>query len=127
MVHVSSKLDLRSTYHQIKLASFSKYVTVFATHKGLFKYCPLFFGIKSTSEIFGHTLQSKLNSTDRVKSIADDIFIFGKDQASHDKALEEVLQRLRDRGFTLNKDKCAFNKSNLDFFGLCVFETRNVS
>ena len=45
----------------------------------------------------------------------------------HDKALEEVLQKLRERGLTLNKDKLSFNKSNLDFFWLCVFETGNVS
>ena len=64
-------------------------------------------------------MQSELNSIDGVKSIADDIFISGKDQASHDKALEKVLQRLRERGLTLNKDKCAFNKSNLDFWALC--------
>ena len=73
--------------------------TVFATHKGLFQYRRLFFDmIKSASEIFGHTLQSELNGIEGVKSIADDISIFGKDQASHDKGLEEVLQRLRERG-----------------------------
>ena len=79
---VFSKLDLRSAYHQIELAPSSRYVTVFATHKGLFQYRRLFFGIKSASEIFGHTLQPELNGIEGVKSIADDIFIFGKDQTS---------------------------------------------
>ena len=71
---VSSKLDLRSAYHQIQLAPFSRHVTVFATHKGLFQYRHLFFGIKSASEIFGHTLESELNGIEGVKSIADDIY-----------------------------------------------------
>ena len=69
-------------------------------------------------------MQSELNDIEGVKSIADDIFIFGKDQASHDKAPEEVLQRLRERGLTLNKDKCAFNKSNLDLFGFVFLKQR---
>ena len=69
-------------------------MTVSATHKGLFQYRRLFFGIKSASEIFGHTLQSELNGIEGVKSVADDIFNFDKDQASHDKAQEQVLQRL---------------------------------
>ena len=52
---VFSKLDLRSAYHQIELAPSSRHVTVFATHKGLFQYRRLFFGIKSASE-FSDTL-----------------------------------------------------------------------
>ena len=73
---VFSKLDLWSAYHQIQLAPSSRYVAVFATHKRLFQYRRLFFGIKSASEIFGYTLQSELNGIDRVKSIPNDIFIF---------------------------------------------------
>ena len=64
-------------------------------------------------------MKSELNGIDGVKSIAFDIFIFDKDHASHDKVLEEVLQGLRERDLTLNKDKCAFNKSHLDFLALC--------
>ena len=37
-----------------------------------------------------------------------------------------MLQRLRERGLTLNKDKCAFNKSNLDVFGF-VFSRQGTS
>ena len=69
-------------------------------------------------------MQSEVNGIDGAKSIADDIFC--KDQASHDRALNEVLQRLRERGLTLNKDKCAFIKSNLDFFGF-VFSKQGMS
>ena len=35
---VFSKLDLRSGYHQVCLAPESRYITTFATHKGLRKY-----------------------------------------------------------------------------------------
>ena len=53
---VFSKLNLPSAHRQIELEPSSRYVTVFATHKGLFQYCRLLFGIKSASEIFGDTL-----------------------------------------------------------------------
>ena len=82
---VFSKLDLRSAYHQIELAPSSRYATVFARHKRLFQYCHLFFGIKSAYEISGRNLQSELNDIVGVKSVADDVFIFVKNQASHDK------------------------------------------
>ena len=45
VVCVFPKLDLRSAYRQIELAPSSRYVTVFATQKGLFQYRWLLFGI----------------------------------------------------------------------------------
>ena len=41
---VFSKLDLRAGYHQIPLAPESRYITTFATHKGLRRYARLNFG-----------------------------------------------------------------------------------
>ncbi|XP_053376968.1 uncharacterized protein LOC128547797 [Mercenaria mercenaria] len=35
----------------------------------------------------------------------------------HNKALSAVLQRLRDKNLTLNKEKCEFSKSELKFMG----------
>lgn len=49
---VFSKLDLRSGYHQIPLAPKSRYITTFATHKGLRCYTRLNFGTNSASDIF---------------------------------------------------------------------------
>lgn len=40
-----AKLDLNAGYHQIELAEESRYVTVFSTHVGLFKYKRLNFGV----------------------------------------------------------------------------------
>ena len=47
---VFSKLDLRSGYHQLSLASESRYITTFATHKGLRRYKRLNFGTNSASD-----------------------------------------------------------------------------
>eukprot|EP00795_Rhopilema_esculentum_P015385 gene15385-6619_t len=41
-------------------------------------------------------------------------------------ALENVLQRLKDKNITLNESKCKFNKSRLAFFGL-IFQKERVS
>ena len=49
---VFSKLDLRSGYHQLTLAPESRYITTFATHKGLWRYNRLNFSTSSASEIF---------------------------------------------------------------------------
>jgi len=46
---VFSKIDLREGYHQLELHEDSRHVTAFATHKGVFRYKRLFFGISSAS------------------------------------------------------------------------------
>lgn len=79
-------------------------------------------GISSASEIFQHTVAQVLDRITGVRNISDDIIIFGKDtqktaEEAHNTALRQVLQRLRERGLTLNADKCKFNQSTLLFFG----------
>ena len=59
-------------------------------------------------------------------NISDDIAIFGVDQRAHDKALNEVLQKLQNAGLTANLEKCEFGKNKMEFFGL-VFSDKGVS
>ena len=59
-------------------------------------------------------------------NISDDIAIFGVDQRAHDKALNEVLQKLQNAGLTANLEKCEFGKNKIEFFGL-VFSDNGVS
>ena len=58
---VFSKLDLNSGYHQLELSPQSKSITNFATHKGLYQYKRLVFGLSSAAEIFKHTIQKVIN------------------------------------------------------------------
>lgn len=123
---VFSKLDLRSGYHQLELAPESRYITTFSTHKGLYRYKRLLFGLSSAAEVFQHTIQNVLNGIPNVKNISDDIIVFGKTQAEHDTALQAVLQRLRDNNLTLNEDKCEYNKTTIDFYGYS-FSSKGIS
>ena len=113
---IFSKLDLNSGYHQLELDEMSKYITTISTHVGLRRYKRLNFGINSAAEIFQDVIHTCISGIQGAINVSDDIMIFGRDQASHNRALEEVFKRLRDNGSTLNKDKCAFDKQKLDFF-----------
>ena len=123
---VFSKLDLRAGYHQVELKPASRYLTTFATHKGLMRYTRLIFGLSSASEVFQRVIQQALQGISGVKNISDDVIIFGRTQEEHDQALAAVFQRLREKGLTLNGDKCVFNKHNLAFFGY-VFSEKGMS
>lgn len=119
---VFSKLDLRSGYHQVPLAPESRYITTFATHQGLWRYTRLNFGTNSASEIFQKTIQDQLQGITGTLNISDDVIVFGKTQAEHDKALDAVCQKFVESNVTLNKKKCEFNKSSVTFFGFTFSE-----
>ena len=61
-----------------------------------------------------------------VFNISDDVVVFGKTQADHDKALRAVFERFSSKGLTLNRPKYEFNKSSISLFGF-VFSEKGVS
>ena len=90
---VFSHLGLRSFYHQSELHEDSRYITTFFTHIGLRRYKRLIFGISSAREIFQHTIAKVLTGIPDVKTITDDIIVYGKGrtqaeaEAAHDASL----------------------------------------
>ena len=82
---VFSKLVLVKGYNQFVLSESSRNITGFTTHAGLLRYKRLCFGINSAAEIFQNTFRNVLHGLGGVKNISDDIIVFGKDQAEHDK------------------------------------------
>jgi hypothetical protein len=115
-----SKVDLNSAYHQVELHPDSRYITTFSTHCGTFRSKRLFFGCNSASEEFDNILTGKLVGLRGVKSIADDILVFGKTQVEHDCNLKALLVRLLESGITVNKGKCVLGVKEVSFFGQWV-------
>ena len=123
---IFSKIDLRSGYHQLVLHPSSRYITTFSTHVGLYQYKRLSFGINAAAEVFQHEIQTVIQGVAGAINISDDIAIFGVDQRAHDKALNEVLQKLQNAGLTANLEKWEFGKKKIELFGL-VFSDNGVS
>ncbi|VDI71448.1 Hypothetical predicted protein [Mytilus galloprovincialis] len=69
------------------------------------------------AELFQNTLSNALEGLDGVRNISDDIIVFGRNQDEHDKRLEKLFARLKEKNLTLNKAKCEFNKNKLEFYG----------
>ena len=55
---------------------------------------------------------------DGVMNHIDDACICGKTEEEHDRNLNAVLQRIQDKGLTLNPDKCVFKQTEFVFFGM---------
>lgn len=115
---VFSKLDLKMAFHHVELHPDSRELTTFSTHKGLFRYKRLMFGINCAPEIFQQTMDTIL--ADLIKYLIDfidDILVFGKNQNSHDRALNKTLTRLKENNLELNDKKCIYSVPEVVFVG----------
>ena len=117
---VFSKLDLRHGYHQIELHPDSRHITTFSTHIGLFRYKRLVQGANSALEEYQHLIGNLFIGVDHVGNISDDLLVGGVDQEEHDNNLEKALCILKENNLTLNKNKCEFDKKNVEFFGFNI-------
>ncbi len=119
---VMSKLDANSGYWQAPLNDKSQLLTTFITPIG--RYCctrgP--FGLSSMQEIFNKKLDFIIEGLEGVVKSTDDFLVFGKDKAEHDARLRNLLERFKASHVTLNKEKCEFSKSEVEFIGHKVSE-----
>ena len=66
-----------------------------------------------TEDIFQNAIRNCIHEIPGSINVSDDILIFGRNTDTHDASLSAVLERLKAKRLTLNK-----NKSILELFGL---------
>ena len=87
------------------------------THKGLFRYTRLPFGVSVAPSVFQRTLESLLAGIPNVCIFLDDILVTGKTEAEHMENIRLVLQRLQNAGLKVNKQKCELFRSSVTYLG----------
>ena len=66
---VFTKLDIKWAFHQVELSEKSRPITTFVTHKGLFRYKRLMFGISCAPEMYQRVMQQALEGCEGVRNI----------------------------------------------------------
>ena len=112
-----SKLDLSHAYQQLPLDENSRRYVVINTHRGLFRFTRLPFGISSAPGIFQRVIESLLQGIEGVIVYLDDILVTGSTEESHLRALDEVLSRLDKAGLRVKQKKCAFMRPSVTYLG----------
>ena len=107
---VFSKIDLRSSYHQIKIRPCDIPKIAFSTHHGLYEYLVMSFGLTNAPAYFMYLMNSVfMPELDKfVMVFIDDILVYSKSEAEHTQHLCIVLQRLRDHQLYAKFSNCEF-------------------
>ena len=114
---VFSKIDLQNAYLQIPVDEGSQECLVINTHKGMFKYKRLPFGLSSSPAIFQRFISQLLAGIEGVSVYLDDILVSGDIKAEHDERLRQVLHILQEHNVQINKKKSVLNTSSIEYLG----------
>ncbi|PIK41134.1 hypothetical protein BSL78_22016 [Apostichopus japonicus] len=117
-----SKLVMSQAYQQLKLEEDFKQYVVINTHKGLFQYNCLPFGISSAPGIFQRAIEGILQGIPNVVVYLDDILITGATEEEHLMILDKVLSKLENAGLRLRKEKCSFMTPSVHYLGHVIDE-----
>ena len=117
-----SSMDLRSGYHQVRIAEHHINRTAFATRYGLYEWTVMPFGLSGAPSTF----QALMNDIFRphldkfVLVYLDDIMVYSRTKEDHLKHLDIVLSLLEKHQLYVKMEKCSFAMDETEFLGHIV-------
>lgn len=115
-----SKLDLFQAYNQLEVDEETSKLLAWSTHKGVYTVHRLPFGCKPNSSIFQSIMDKTLLGCKMTVAFLDDVVVSGRDDQEHYENLQNVLDKLSNAGFKVNKNKCEFFKSRICYLGYVI-------
>lgn len=114
---VFATIDLSDAYLQIGVCEESKKMLTIHTHRGLYQFLRMPPGISSAPALFQRLVDQLIAGLDNVVGYFDDLCIAGRDEEHLFQTIETVLNRLRDNGFHIRREKCKFFAEEIKFLG----------
>ncbi|KAK7095117.1 hypothetical protein V1264_002767 [Littorina saxatilis] len=118
-----SHFDARNGFWHVHLDEESSLLTTFETPEGKFRWLRMPFGISVAPEEFQRRMDEAVQGLPGVFAVHDDIIVWGKgdtdEEASvdHDRNVQSLLQRCREKNVKLNKQKVELKKTEISYLG----------
>ena len=119
-----ASLDLLMGYHQIPIKESDRPKTAFITHRGLFQFKRMPFGLCNAPATF-QRLMDELFSTEIGKILLvylDDLLIFAKTEEELLIGLEKTLKKLIAAGLKCKPRKCKLFRDSIEYLGHVISE-----
>ena len=114
-----SSMDLASGYWQLDIREEDRDKTAFATHRGLYRFRRMPFGLCNAPGTFERVMEVVMRGLQWKTCLVylDDIVVFAGSYKEHLERLGEVLDRLIQAGLKVKPSKCQLGRPEVAFLG----------
>lgn len=112
-----SLIDLSDAFFQVQVHENSRELLTINTHRGLFRYHRLPFGVKIAPGAFQQVIDMMIAGLTGTSAYLDDILITGKNIDDHNRNLNRLFERIQLFGFTIKAEKCSIAMRELEYLG----------
>ncbi|CAH2104645.1 unnamed protein product [Euphydryas editha] len=110
-------LDLSDAYTQLLVEEKSQELLTVNTHKGLYRYRRLIYGIASAPAIFQKVMDQLLSDIPNTVCYIDDILIKGNNFSDCYETTVKVLKKLNEHNIRINYEKCKWFAKSVEYLG----------
>nr|GEW61182.1 putative reverse transcriptase domain-containing protein [Tanacetum cinerariifolium] len=116
---VYSMIDLRTTYHQLRIREEDIHITAFRTRYGHYEFRVMPFGLTNAPAVFMELMNRvcKPYLDKFVIMFIDDILIYSKNKEEHEEHLKTILELLKKEQLYAKFSKCDFRIESVQFLG----------
>lgn len=120
-----STLDLASGYWQVELDADAREKSAFTTHRGLFEFTRMPFGLCNAPATFQRLMQAVLSGLEGRTCFVylDDVLVVSKTFEQHLQHLAEVFEQLKQAGLRLKPKKCLLIREEVPYLGHVISST----
>jgi Reverse transcriptase (RNA-dependent DNA polymerase) len=118
-----TKLDVHWGFNNVWIKEGDERKAAFRTNCGLYEPLVMFFGLTNSPAMFQTMMNDifqDLIMEGHVCVYLDDVLIFTKTLAGHQRILRLVLEHLRLHRLYLRPEKCKFKRTRIEYLGLIV-------
>jgi len=112
-------LDVLKSYHQIEIHPKDREKTAFISHKGLYQYKRLLFGLKNGPAQFQRMMDHIIGALQWQAALvySDDLLIYSNLWTDHMSDLRTILRAAGDAGLVFSLEKCRFRYVDIKLLG----------
>jgi hypothetical protein len=119
---IYTKLDVKNTYHNLRIAEGDEWKMACRTKYGLYKYLVMLFRLTNAPASFQRWMNEILSNYLDVLCIAylDDILIYSDNLEQHRQYVKMILRRVEEVGLILKASKCEFHTNKTEYLGFII-------
>ena len=114
---VFSNVDLINAYLQISVEEECSKLLCINTHRGLYMFERLVFGVSFAPVMFRQVMDTLLGGLEFASIYLDDIVIASKYTEEHHRQIHKVFKRIHNLGFRIKESKCEFLMNEIRYLG----------